>query len=150
MKRRSREPAQIHDVLAQVYPSKAQDDLAAVAVFRAWMKLVPLRVRANARPVRFRRGVITVHASTSVWAHELVYLQEGILESLRGSCPTHRLDRIFVRVGRLPDLAEDRPAKTLAPRRKHGHVSEELARELASIQDDDLRQLLLDTSLLSH
>ena len=58
----------ISSLIDQVYPGKGQDDLMARRVFAWWAHGVSPRIAANARPVKLRKGVLTVHTATSAWA----------------------------------------------------------------------------------
>lgn len=123
-----------------VYPKDALDDAQAARVFAAWAKVVPQRVVDNARPVRLRRGALVVHTATSAWASVLQLDGEKILEALRARLPGAPVTKVVFRVGALP------PAPPAEPKRRQSvalrpvtELPEDVARELARIRDDDLR-----------
>jgi hypothetical protein len=128
------------DVLKAAYPSKEPEDLQAIRAFYWWEKAVPKRVLENVRPVRYGRGILTVHAKNSVWASELTFLEPQILAALQKRAPEARVKKLVVRVGVLPP----RPLPIRTIERKPPPIPlkdlpEELARELASVRHDDLR-----------
>ena len=101
---------------------------------------MPERVCRNARPVRIERGVLIVHAATSVWAQELDLLKEDLLARLRRVAPKCGVRSLRIRVGRLPPspppVRVTRPRPPVIPATE---LPEALARELAGVGDDDVR-----------
>jgi len=134
------DPKTIATLLEDAYPSREPEEFKAVRAFYGWEKSVPERVVENARPVKFERGVLTIHAKNSVWASELSYLQEQVLRAVQKRVPELRVMKIMVRVGELPP----RPPKIrefvpLPPSVPLAKLPEELARELARVGNDELR-----------
>ena len=141
-RRRGKDREAIHelsDLVAKVYPSHEPDEVRAIRAFVWWEKAVPRRVLENARPVGVRRGVMTVHTATSVWANELEMLKPQLLDSLRRNAPRSGVRDIRVRVGKLPPLQAPRPVRPPAPATPVAQLPEELARALAALGDDSLR-----------
>ncbi|MCA9600545.1 MAG: DUF721 domain-containing protein [Polyangiales bacterium] len=141
------EPAALRDVLNAAYPSKEPEDLQAVRAFYHWEKSVPPRVIPNVRPVRLSRGVLTLHAKNSVWAQEVSFLEPQVLESLSRHAPEARIRKIVVRVGALPPLPPPvrrvRRAPPVSPVRE---LPEEVARSLAGVHDDGLRDAIAEAA----
>lgn len=142
MARRGKDREAIHnlsDLVAKVYPSREPEEVRAIRAFVWWEKAVPRRVLENARPVGVRRGVMTVHTATSVWANELEMLKPQLLDSLRRNAPKSGVRDIRVRVGKLPPLQAPPPVRPPLPATPVADLPEELARALAAMGDDGLR-----------
>jgi hypothetical protein len=95
-------------------------------------------VLANAGPVRFRDGVLTVHTSTSAWADVLSLDTPEILPKMRARLSGIELKRIAFRSG--PFTPPKRPPPS--PKPEHIDLSalpQVVAKELAYISHDRLR-----------
>jgi len=130
----------ISGLVARAYPRSEPPDVSAMRAFAWWCKAVPVRVLKNARPVRFSRGVLTVHTSTSAWANTLQLESERFLQAIAQHAPEATVKKISFRVGALPDMP-------LPPRKKPElplpgpllELPESVARELVRIANDELR-----------
>ena len=72
-------------------------------VTRRWAEAVGPTVARNAWPARMRRdGTLVVHASSSVWSHELTQLGEEIRARLGSAAPV----RLQFVVGPIPDIPD--------------------------------------------
>ena len=139
----------LSSLVAKVYPGKSSDELAAVRVFGAFMRTLSPRVLHNARPVRFQRGVLTVHAINGAWANSLQLESESILVRLRRMTPGVRLNKLVFRAGPLPDATlplppDPEPVRSVAL----DQLPDDIARELARIGDDDLREAVARAALM--
>jgi len=115
--------------------------VAAQRAFGWWARSVPERVARNVRPVRLARGVLTLHAATSVWAQEIDLARDALLRALRRSSPTVR--ELRVQVGPLPDAPPRfRPPRPPPPVTPLAKLPEELARALSGVPDDRLRDVI--------
>jgi hypothetical protein len=139
-KRSGRGMENLSVLVARVYPGQSRDELAAVRAFGAFMRHLSPRVVRNARPVKLWRGVLTVHTSNSAWANSLQLESEGILAKLKRAAPEASIRKLVFRSGPLPDSA---PPLAPMPEPERGialrELPEELARELARIHHDELR-----------
>jgi hypothetical protein len=136
-------------LVAKVYPGRAPEELAAVRVFGAFIRALSPRVLKNARPVRFGRGVLTVHTVNSAWASSLQLESESILMRITRLTPGLRLSKLVFRSGPLPDAAlpmpPDEPPKRSVALEK---LPEDIARALAHIHDDTLREAVARAALM--
>jgi hypothetical protein len=129
-------------LVAKVYPSKNRDDLDAVRAFGAFMRALSPRVIRNARPVKLWRGTLTVNTSNSAWANSLQLESTALLAKIKRIVPDVRIRKLAFRSGPLPDAATPLPhtplvaAKQIALR----ELPEEVARELARIHNDEVRE----------
>jgi hypothetical protein len=142
-KKRGGGPTPLSHLVHAVYPSREPEEAQAIRVFAWWRRAVPARVFARARPVKLSHGVLLVHTATSAWATELDYLSEQLLASVQKHAPHARVRALRFRVGPLPEApVSTRPEP---PRRAPIPVRvlpEELARVLARIDDDALREAI--------
>jgi hypothetical protein len=129
-------------LVARVYPGRDRDDLDAVRAFGAFMRALSPRVLRNARPVKLFRGTLTVHTSNSAWANSLQLESTAVLAKLKRMAPDARVRRLMFRSGPMPDAALPAPHTPLPVDRAIALVElpEELARELARIHHDALRE----------
>jgi hypothetical protein len=154
MRRRKRGSGNALEALStlvqKVYPADQPEEARAMRLFGSWSKVVPERIVKNARPVGFRGGVLTVHTATAAWANALSLESMQILQKLRARLPDVKVQRIAFRVGRLPELPEQvepqKPPPRLVPLRD---LPEDLARELARIHDDGLRDSVTRAAAMS-
>jgi hypothetical protein len=139
----------LSSLVAKVYPGKGNEELAAVRVFGAFMRVLPRHWAENARPVWFKRGTLTVHTINSAWANSLQLESEMILLRLRGAAPGVRLAKLIFRSGPLPDAALPMPEEP-PPQRSVAldKLPDEVARELARIHDDALREAVTRAALM--
>ncbi len=141
MKGRGGSPAALAELIQAVYPGREPDDVAAIRVFHWWRRAVPERVFRRARPVRLQAGTLYVHTATTAWASELEHWKEQLLASIRRRAPDVHVRAIRFRVGPLPELLEgSRPARPTPAPVVVPTLPEQLARALARIDDDGLRE----------
>jgi hypothetical protein len=132
----------LSSLVAKVYPGRSREDLEAVQAFGAFMRALSQRVLRNARPVKLFRGTLTIHTSNSAWANSLQLESVGVLAKLKRVTPGVRVSRLVFRAGPLPDAALPMPHTPLEPAKRIElrSIPEELARELARIHNDALRE----------
>ncbi len=131
------------NLVREVYPSKEPETASAIRVFAWWRRAVPERVFSRARPVRLQNGVLWVHTATSAWASELEHIKEQLLASVQKHAPDARVKGLRFRVGPLPELpTTTRPEQPRPAPVPVAVLPEELARALAAIDDDDLRDAI--------
>lgn len=136
-------PRALAEVVRSVYPGREPEDVAAIRVFGWWRRAVPARVFARARPVRLSHGVLYVHTATPSWALELDHLKQQLLASVQKHAPEARVKELRFRTGPLPE-----PPSGSRPERRRPEpvivaaLPEALARALAAIDDDQLREAI--------
>lgn len=141
--RRGGTPRPLADVLRAVYPSREPEEVAIIRVFSWWRRAVPARVYLRARPVRLSHGILYVHTASPAWALELDYMKPQLLAEVQKHAPEAKVKELRFRTGPLPELPSgSRPE----PRRPEpvavAILPENLARALASIDDDALREAI--------
>lgn len=135
-------------LLPGVYP--APDQLATAKVFAWWSRAVPARIVEHARPVKLVRGLLVVHVSSAVWANELQYLADDLLQRLRAYDPKCGVHRIRFQLGPLPELPKRDPrAAPPAEPVRLASLPEDLGRALSRIADDALRRQITEAATMS-
>lgn len=136
-------PTALAALIRSAYPSREPDEVLAIRAFHGWRRSVPERIYNRARPVRLHGGTLTIHTATGAWASELEYDKERWLAAIRRQAPEARVKALRFRVGPLPELSEGtRQARSPALPVVVSTLPERLARTLASIDDDDLREAI--------
>ncbi len=140
-RRKNLHPLRIDDVLSNVMSGR--ESMRGIRVFGWWYRTVPDRVARHARPVQLRRGVLTVHVSSSAWAQELSFLNDTFLAKIRKQVPQAIVQAIRYRVAKLPP----RPIRVTNERSKSAPVPlkqlpEDVGRALATVHDDALREAI--------
>lgn len=129
----------LSDLIPKVYPASEPEEAKSLRVFSAYSRSVSARVLENARPVRFQEGVLMVNTSTSTWANALSLESTQILADTRRRARGVKVAKIVFRTGPLPQLP---PAAPIPPKLVPiglEQLPDQVARELASINDDALR-----------
>jgi hypothetical protein len=141
MRRRKGKLESIAKLIDQVYPSHQPEEVRALRVFAAFTRAAPARILRNALPVSYKHNVLTVHTTTAAWANALSLESAQLLAKLRFRLKDITVQRIAFRVGKLPEVPEqvqpEPPPPKLLPLER---LPPELARELAHIADDGLRE----------
>lgn len=133
-------PRTIGDILEGAYPGQ-RGERPLLQTFGFWDRTVPPRIAQNARPVALRRGTLVVHTRTSAWAQELSFHESDLLAAIRARVPS--VQRLRIKVGPMPP--PPKPPKPPAPKVEPlevGQLPGEIARELARVGDDALRDIL--------
>ena len=134
--------ANLSALVARVYPGRSRDELDAVRAFGAFMRALSPRILRNARPVKHFRGTLVVHTINSAWANSLQLESDSLLAKLKRVAPDARVRKLVFRAGPLPDTALPLAHTPLIPMAgiPLKELPEEIARELARIHNDELRE----------
>lgn len=143
IKDRGGAPAPLSRLIRAAYPSREPDDVRFIHACHGWKRTVTELQFRNARPARLHNNMLTVHTATSAWFSELEFEKEKLLAALNRVAPEARVRSLRFRVGPLPQLhVGTRPARTPAPPVAVSTLPEQLARTLATIDDDPLREAI--------
>ena len=137
MRRRKAQLKPLSELIERACPPALEAD--TYRVFGWWNRSVPGRVARNAKPVSVYRGTLFVHTVSAVWANELEFMRNELLQSLRAELPNARVHDIRFRLGPLPDFTGPSPRRETTPVVAAQELPEALARALAHIADDGLR-----------
>jgi hypothetical protein len=139
----------LSDLIPKVYPGSEPEEAKSLRVFGAYCRSVSARVLDNARPVRFQEGVLMVNTSTSTWANALSLESTQILSDTRRRARGVKVMKIVFRTGPLPLLP---PIAPIAPKLVPialDQLPDQVARELAGINDDALRDAVTRAAVTS-
>ncbi|HWO21334.1 MAG TPA: DUF721 domain-containing protein [Kofleriaceae bacterium] len=128
------------------------DDVRGERVIAEWTELVGPRIAQRTRPDRIAERVLWIEVATAAWLHELNHLRPQLLRGLseRLGEPAlfddlrlrlasgGRRDRAIVPRGRRAAPAPPRPAVRPAT----GAAREAIVREVAAVDDEELRELI--------
>ncbi len=67
-----------------------------------WGEIVGDDVAASSAPLRVANGTLLVAVRSSAWSHQLSFLSERIIESVRQRLPQAGIERLRFRVGSMP------------------------------------------------
>jgi hypothetical protein len=117
-----------------------------------WENIVGSQVASRARPVKFKKGVLTVHVYDSIWKHHLELYKEEILQKINA----HRLGlepvtKIIFKVGELPsyqnEMTDEQPPPKTSKRPKKKakptkyDLSEEAQKFIKTCRDPELKKI---------
>jgi hypothetical protein len=114
------------------------------AIVRVWTAAVGETVARNACPARLARdGTLHVNTASATWAFELGSLAPTILEQLRNELGEAAPPKLRFAPGPIPDpLAEASDQGAATPLEIAPEDRAEAARVAATIEDDELRELV--------
>ncbi len=142
--------ATIAELLAKVLPAHGAEASAEVLVYTWWRAAVPERVAKNARPARVRKGLLTIHTTTSGWASEVDLMQTQLLASLAARHPNLGIRKLRAKVGPMPaPPMRPRARPPLPPPVPLREVPDEVARALAQVRSDALRDAISEAARTS-
>jgi predicted nucleic acid-binding Zn ribbon protein len=127
------------------------DQVRAGRVVTEWTELVGARIAQRTRPEGVFDRVLWVEVATSAWLHELNLLRPQLVASLRERlgepavfddlkfrlAGQRRRDPVALRAPRRPA-----PPPAPAPTPATGAAREQIVREAAVVDDDELRELI--------
>ncbi len=127
------------------------NDVRGERVVTEWTELVGPRIAQRTRPDRIVDRVLWIEVATAAWLHELNHLKPQLLRGLleRLGEPTlfddlklrlaggPRRDRVVVPRGRRAPAPPRPPARPAT-----GAAREAIVREVAAVDDDELRELI--------
>lgn len=127
------------------------DQVRAGRVHTEWTELVGARIAQRTRPEGVFDRVLWVEVATSAWLHELNLLRPQLVASLRERlgepavfdelrfrlAGQRRRDPVALRAPRRPA-----PPPAPAPIPATGAAREQIVREAAAVDDDELRELI--------
>ncbi len=140
--------AKLDELLPRIFPKAEPEDAILFRVMAFWERAMPHRMVKNARPVTLRKGVLTIHTTTSAWAQEVQLRVTEILERMSRGVPKARVISMRAKAGPLPERIIPKPREELrvVPIAK---LPMALEVALENIEDDRLRAVLERAAKLS-
>ena len=127
------------------------DQVRAQRVLTEWTELVGPKIASRPRPYGVSERVLVIEVASSAWLHELNLLKAQILGGLLARLGEPKLFddlrfKLAGRSGARPTLIRPRPRSTVPPRPPPtpatGAARERIVREVETIDDEELRELI--------
>lgn len=127
------------------------DEVRAQRVITEWSELVGPKIAQRTRPDGVTDRVLWVEVATSAWLHELNLLRPQLVEGLVQRLGEPKLfDEVRFKLAgrsrRAPTVTPRPRARPAAPRPTptpaSGAAREQIVREVAAVDDDELRELI--------
>jgi Dna[CI] antecedent, DciA len=142
----------VRDLLARALGSADPESRSSIALSGWWHAAAPPRMARSAWPIAVRRGVVVIHAATSAWASEISLMATELLASLHLRAPELGARSIRAKVGPRPATARARvvePPRVVAAPADPKTLPEEIARALANVKVDDVRDAVAQAAATS-
>jgi predicted nucleic acid-binding Zn ribbon protein len=134
-------PMAVSSLLGGIFRGKPLEKrLNEGKIWLIWDTAVGRQIAAQARPVNFRDGVLTVVVSNAPWMQQLNFMKKGIIEKINGTLGEELVKEIFLKAGRPEPLEAEQRRPKRAIRPLTDSEKEHIARETASINDPELRE----------
>ena len=125
-----------------------QKRLKAEQITALWPKIVGPAVVKIAYPAHFRSGTLFIDVADSAWMQELKFQEGELIGRVNDALGEALVRRLFFQLARTPPPApiERREAEPSPPAARRLDPQQELAleREVASVRDPQLREILKD------
>lgn len=141
-----REPTSLKALLADTKVATAMAGGIAIDA-ESWRAAVGDRIALHARPGRLSRDVLTVYASSPVWAQELSFLADDLVRRLRTAGLRLGSLRFVVASDKCPPVS--RPKHRPSPEPLPTSLPQGLTRRLATVADPDLRRVIAEAASTS-
>jgi len=120
-----------------------------------WEKIVGKRIANRTLPDRLQKGVLWVRVESSSWMHQLSFMKADIIEKANELCGEDVVSDLHFHLGRHNRQGDDALSAAVRIRRApiaarplpppaRGRQLQAIENEASSIEDDELRQLIID------
>jgi predicted nucleic acid-binding Zn ribbon protein len=134
-------PVAVSSLLGQIFRGKPLEKrLNEGKIWLIWDSVVGRQIAAQARPVNFRDGILTVIVGNAPWMQQLNFMKKGIIEKINGTLGEELVKEIFLKAGRPEPLAREPLPKKRIVRPLTDAEKEYIAMETDSIGDSELRE----------
>lgn len=138
-----RRPAAIAELLPRVTQGKEVGRrLEEAKIWRLWDDAVGEVVAANARPLAFRDGTLTVAVTSAPWMQQLTFLKPQLVSSLNARLGSDLVRDIYLKAGRPPRTETSLPPARRPTRTLSTAEHEEIARQSMAAGDPELASLV--------
>ena len=100
MKRRTRQPEGIKDVLKKVI-NKIEDQgpEKKETIVKAWASIVGDKAAGHSKPTGVQRNVLTIEVDSSSWLYNLNLKKRAIVKDIKSQLKKHKIEDIRFRIG---------------------------------------------------
>jgi hypothetical protein len=113
-----------------------------------WPKIVGSSVAKIASPTQFRTGTLFIDVADSVWIQELKFQEGELINRVNAALGEPLVRRLFFQLSRtpppMPVQAPEATPSSAAVKPLDAQQEQALERELASVRDPQLREVLKD------
>ena len=134
-------PLAVGDVLSAALSGKpAAKRLKEGRIWLVWERVVGDKIAAQAQPVTFRDGILTVAVASAPWMQQLNFLKADICARLNRELGDTLVKDLFLKAGYLPKsvpppVPTERPVRPLTPDEQRW-----IAEVAGEIEDSELRE----------
>jgi hypothetical protein len=122
---------------------KLDETARGYRALEAFSRAAGPRIRERARAERLRGAILYVRVASAAWSHELHALKAQLIDKIRRTPGGEAVQELRFSVGPLNDVpAWERRRDALAPEPPRPRVTDELARAMGEVTDDELREQL--------
>jgi hypothetical protein len=135
----------------------AEQNILPTGPLGDWESIVGSQVASRARPVKFKKGILTVHVYDSIWKHHLELYKDEILQKINAQrAGLEPVTKIIFKVGELPSFQDDTeqsasvdqqtPKNSRRPKKKKikptkYDLSEEAQKFIKTCRDPELKKI---------
>lgn len=140
-------------ILKQLLGDKGLDEtLSRYQAWLIWDQVVGAQIANRARPLRFRQGILEIQVDHPVWMQQLQMMKPQILAKLRAQLPHADITDIYLRKAPTPYAEKKQSVEPKEQKWRQSQLTEdektEIAGQLESLQDPELREDMLKVALL--
>ncbi len=87
---RGKSPDKVNSILRKVLAKPhLRDKLSRYSFVTYWHEIVGARIAQHAKPLKVVRGVLYIQVQNPIWAQELGFLKDSIIERLKNFTPSN-------------------------------------------------------------
>jgi len=134
-------PKPLEKILEKFFREQGQEQsFKEIKVFQIWRQAVGEEISKNAIPISVNQGRLLVAVRNSIWLNELGFARQKLKSKLNRALGKNIIKEISFRISELP---EQKPIQlNPEPKEKSPELLKKLEQLLATIDDQNLKQLL--------
>ncbi len=140
-RRKKSQPIAVAGLLGEIFQGKPLEKrLREGRIWQVWDAAVGRQIAAQARPVNFRDGILTVIVANAPWMQQLNFLKKGMVDKVNRALGEELVREIYLKAGR-PEAPGTEPRPLKKPVRaltaaEHARIKQ----ETAEVNDPELRE----------
>lgn len=128
----------IRDILANL---QVKERVKEYGLWKEWNKLVGEQISKNCQPERLKDGILFLRVSSPVWAQQLHFMKNMIIEKVNGFMGSNGIKELRFQVGKFRATGE-RDRKPWKEASLDKEVLSRIDTMLSSLRDPELREIL--------